>query len=254
MSTPTTPLFVLVPSPLVGPSSWAPVADELAARGRRAIVTIDRRDPLGREPAWRATVGGVAATLAATPENQGVVLVAHSGAGPLLPAIGASLAQAVVAYLFVDAGLPLGGASRLEAIAGEDPGFAAELRTALEAGRPYPTWTDDDLRDIVPDAERRRALLAELRPRGLDYWSEPLPTVSGWPDAPCGYLRFSDPYRPAAERAQRAGWPVHEIPAGHFHQLVDPPAVSDALIGLLERLLAAPRSARRAPGEEATAR
>ena len=254
MSTSTAALFVLVPSPLLGPSSWGPVAAELAARDLRAMVTVDLRDPLRRQPAWQATVGGVAATLQGIAEDQRMVLVAHSGAGPLLPAVGGSLAQPVAAYVFVDAGLPHGGSSRLEAIGAEDPEFAIELRNNVETGRRYPAWTDDDLRELVPDPERRRALLAELRPRGLDYWTEPLPLVSGWPNAPCGYLRFSDPYRQAAERARQAGWPVDEIPAGHFHQLVDPAAVVDALIGLLDHLGDAHRAGAATAREEAAAR
>jgi hypothetical protein len=36
-----------------------------------------------------------------------------------------------------------------------------------------------------------------------------------------------------AERARLAGWPVRQLAAGHFHQLVDPAAVADALVDLL---------------------
>ena len=230
------PLIVLIPSPLLGPYSWSLVAQELVDRGWETIISIDRRDPIGRQPCWRLTVDGVEASLRDVLDQRPIALVAHSGTGPLLPAGAAGVRQPIAAYLFVDAGLPRGGASRLDAIAAEDETFAAEVRAALDAGRRFPAWTDDDLRRLVPDAHRRRALLDELRPRGPDYWTEELPTVSRWPNAPCGYLQFSAPYRSAADRARRAGWPTVHLPAGHFHLLVDPFAVADALVDLLARV------------------
>jgi pimeloyl-ACP methyl ester carboxylesterase len=227
-------LIVLIPSPLVGAYSWSLVAEGLQARGRQALVSIDLRNHGVGEPAWRQTVDGVARTLGEIPSDQSVVLVGHSAAGPLLPAIGSSLAQPISAYLFVDARLPGEGSSRLDAIEADDPAIGAERRATLAAGGQFPVWTDDDLRDDVPDPDRRRALLEELRPRGADFWMEPLPMVTNWPDAPCGYLLFSSFYRFAADRAHRAGWPVRELPAGHFHALVDPGAVTDALLSLLD--------------------
>ncbi len=227
------PTFVLVPSPLVGPYSWAPVADELATLGRQAIVTVDLRDPPGSQPVWWATVGGAQSSLRSLPGDRHVVLVAHSRAGPLLPAIGATLLQPVDAYLFVDSRLPHGGSSPLQALEEENAVAAADRRARLETGERYPVWTDEDLRELIPDPERRRKLLAELRPRGLDFWTEPLPVVSGWPNAPCGYLLFSAEYRSAFERARRWGWLSRELPAGHFHQLVDPSVVAVELTRML---------------------
>jgi hypothetical protein len=146
--------------------------------------------------------------------------------------------------VFIDAGLPTeGGASRLEEIESVNKEFAEELRTTLENGGRYPTWRDEDLGELVPDPASRRALLAELRPRGLDFWTEALPSTTGWPDAPCAYLLFSPPYRPAADRARRVGWPTRLMEAGHFHQVVDPPAVADALMDMLREMgLSVPES------------
>ncbi len=226
-------LIVLIPSPLLGPYSWSPVAQELSARGWEALVSEDLHDPLDRQPCWRRTVGGVEASLRDMPDERSIALVAHSGAGPLLAAVATAVRQPIAAYLFVDAGLPSSGRSRLQAIEADEPRFAAELRGALDAGQSFPAWTDEGLRQLVPDPERRRALLQELRPRSAEYWTEELPTVTRWPNAPCGYLQFSPPYRSAAERARRAGWPTRHLPAGHFHQLVDPCGVADGLVDLL---------------------
>jgi hypothetical protein len=227
------PRIVLVPSPLVGPYSWSLVQGELADRGWETLVSVDLRDPLGRQPGWQRTVGGVQATVHDVPEGEPIVLVGHSNAGPLLPAAAAALRLAISAYLFDDSRLSHPGTSRLDAIASEDAASAAELRAGLEAGVRFPAWTDDDLRQIVPDPDRRRSLLEELRPRGREYWTEELPGISGWPNAPCAYLQFSSAYQSAAERARRAGWPTRYLAAGHFHQLVDPSGVADALVELL---------------------
>jgi alpha/beta hydrolase family protein len=226
-------LIVLIPSPLLGPYSWSLVAQELRARGWEALVSEDLRDPLDRQPCWRRTVGGVESSLRDVPDERSIALVAHSGAGPLLPAVATAVRQPIAAYLFVDAGLPTFGSSRLQAIDADEPRFAAELRAALDAGQRFPAWTDEGLSQLVPDPDRRRRLLKELRPRGPEYWTEELPTVTRWPNAPCGYLQFSAPYRSAADRARRAGWPTRHLPAGHFHQLVDPAGVVGALIDLL---------------------
>ncbi len=78
--------------------------------------------------------------------------------------------------------------------------------------------------------------MAELRPLPLAVYEEPLPVFEGWPDAPCGYLRFSPAYEVPAERAKREGWECAEFDGGHFHMLNDPSAVADALVRLLGRM------------------
>ena len=230
------PLFVLIPSPLLGPYSWSFVARELGNGGRDTVISRDLSNPRHRVPAWSLTVRGAAAGLREVAADRPLVLVGHSAAGPLLPAIGNAVRQPIGAYLFVDARLPSPGVSRLDAIAEDDPVVAADRRADLDAGHGFPAWTDADLAELVPDSVRRRALLAELRPRTAEFWTEPLPQVSGWPNAPCGYLLFSHPYQGAADRARRAGWPVAHLSAGHFHQLVDPLAVANSLIDLLARI------------------
>jgi hypothetical protein len=54
---------------------------------------------------------------------------------------------------------------------------------SLRAGRHFPAWTIDDLADIVPAMADRVALIQSLRPRGWDFFNEPLPPLDAWPDA-----------------------------------------------------------------------
>jgi hypothetical protein len=136
-------------------------------------------------------------------------------------------------------------------MATESAEIAEQFKARLVAGERFPNWSDEDLRDIIPDDDLRRGMLAELRPRPLAYFLEPIPVFSGWPppqgvrtsesapagggwpDAPCGYLLFTSTYAPFAARARRDGWPVREIEAGHFHMLVEPEVVASTLIDLV---------------------
>jgi hypothetical protein len=223
-------LFVLAPSPLVGPECWAPVAHELERQGIHSLIPVLDDDGAGTDgPYWRQHADAVQRRLETVPMEHPLILVGHSGAGPLLPVIGEAIPQRVTGYLFVDAGLPHPGKSRLDEIRMGGLEFAAEFERDLLAGGRFPEWSDEDLRDIVPDDQARAGLLAELRPRPLAFFTEALPDVPGWPDAPCRYVLFSQAYEAAAEQARSAGWPVRSFDAGHFHMLVDPSAVALAL-------------------------
>ncbi|MGH2535448.1 MAG: alpha/beta hydrolase [Thermomicrobiales bacterium] len=225
--------FVLIHSPLVGPLTWSLVADELQQRNVETVVPALTDDTGADLPFWRQHAEAVARAVAPLPPDRPVALVGHSGAGPLLPVIGQRIGRPVAAYLFVDAGIPIDGASRLDLMANEDPEFARHFREHLTAGGRFPAWTDGDLAAILPDRCLRRQLIADLRPRALAFFTEPIPVFPGWPDAPCGYLKFSAPYDVPARRAREAGWPDREIDAGHFHMLIDSPAVAAALLDLV---------------------
>lgn len=219
--------FVLIHSPLVGPLTWELVAAELRRRGHTAVVPSLTDSTASPEPLWRQHAALADEAVAGLPEAAPLNIVGHSGAGWLLPAIGAALGRPVAAYLFVDAQLPL-------APGGSPEPLPPELLQLLNAGGRYPNWRDDDLREEIPDPALRARLLRELQPRGRDYFETPVPLPAGWPDAPAAYLRFSPHYAPQFERARALGWPTHELPGGHFQLLVDPAGVSDVLLALAQ--------------------
>jgi pimeloyl-ACP methyl ester carboxylesterase len=229
------PIFVLIHSPLVGPATWEPVRVELRRRGVQAAVPVLRDEPGMDVPYWRQQVESVVTAMRGAPAGQPLVLVGHSGAGALLPALGAALGRPIAAYVFVDAGIHVDGLSRLEMMDAEDAPFAGQLRAHLEAGGSYPEWTDEQLEVAIPDHERRKAVLAEMRPRGLDFFSEPIPVQAGWPDAPAAYLQFSPAYDVPAATARELGWSVRAIEGGHFLILIDPETVAEAILALAER-------------------
>lgn len=178
------PLLVLVHSPLVGRLTWAGVADELRGRGWAAGVPdlrgIDQAEP----PYWQQCVERVAQHI--PDDAEAIALVAHSGAGPLLPALGQRLAPRVSAYLFVDAIIPeLGGRTP-----NVPPEFLDSLR-ALARDSWVPKWSqwwgEDVMADLVPDGDLRAQLESEMISLPLAYFEEEVPVPDSWPDAPCGY-------------------------------------------------------------------
>ncbi len=143
-----TDVFVLVHSPLVGPLTWSLVAQELRQREIDTVVPALHDTEGSDAPYWRQHVASVTQAVTSLLEDRALVLVGHSGAGPLLPAIGQSCGYRVGAYIFVDAALPLDGKSRLNPVGSvKSPGSAgvspvpAFGRQALgRARRPRSQW------------------------------------------------------------------------------------------------------------------
>jgi len=233
------PTFILIHSPLVGLLTWMLVADELRQRGVNAIAPSLAAGGAGCRPYWQDHATAVARALESVPVDQPLVLVGHSGAGPLLPAVGEAAGRPIAAYVFVDADIPQDGASRLD-LAGS-PESAERVRRQASDGFLPNLWENEEvLRAVgIEDAELRRRFLAEVSKVPLAIYEEPLPVFAGWPDAPCGYLSFTRSsrfYPQSIGRAKREGWAYGEVDGGHFHMLVDPPAVADVLLELTARM------------------
>jgi Alpha/beta hydrolase family len=223
--------FVLVHSPLVGPFTWSLVADELSDRGASVAVPTLPEDQ--RAPYWRLHAEAIAGQVADA--GAPLVLVGHSGACPLLPAIGTAIDGRISAYVLVDGDLPLApgtGGSRIDLLRAASQSLADELETLLARGGSFPTWGDEDLVEEIPDQRLRARVVAEVRPQRREFWAEPLPAISSWPDAPCGYLELSPHYAVASARAREHGWRYRHLRGGHFEMLVRPAEVADAILEL----------------------
>jgi hypothetical protein len=224
------PRFVLVHSPLLGPAAWQWVARELDQRRRMAVVPSLREIVARPQPSWRDACEAVAAS------SQGaasVMLVGHSGASALLPAIAESIVADVMGIVFIDAFLPpVSGMAPLV-----PPSYIDELNALATDGvlPPWSRWFGEELmRDLIPDAGRR-ALVEHDMPRvPLSSLRTALPVPSGWDRRPCGYLLLSaEPYATSAADARARGWPVAEIEGGkHLDPVRRPATVAAALLDL----------------------
>jgi pimeloyl-ACP methyl ester carboxylesterase len=223
-------VFVLVHSPLLGPSSWRWVARELRDRGRRALVPLLLRGADVTWPTWREVCGAVNA---ASPHRDTVVLVGHSGAGTLLPTIAESFMDDVAGLVFVDAFLPPSGGA-----AGLVPAEFVDRLRALASGDVLPPWStwfgEAAMRDLVPDDARRAEVEADMPRVPLSSLLAPVPIPERWERYPCAYVLLSvQPYAASAAEARARGWPVAEIADGnHLDSVRRPTAVTDALLAV----------------------
>jgi pimeloyl-ACP methyl ester carboxylesterase len=225
--------FVLLHSPLLGPLTWQATATVLGSRGHDAVA-----------PAWpalssiasgfyAALANGMAAELASS--GDAVVLVAHSGAGALLPVLAERLGERVAGLIFVDAILPHPGRSWFDTA-------PAEMREGLRTGAlmgDLPAWDEwwppGALERLVPDAALRDALVAELEPLPLVYFEEPAPVTP--PAPPSAFLQLSGAYDDESQVAARSGWPLMRLPLHHLAMLTNPEPVAAALESLAARLV-----------------
>jgi len=256
--------FVLVHSPWVGPATWRPVASVLASE--RVLVPdltgvwdepgpwqprlVDRvahevtgvRGPVpgGSAEHYDPASNGYARTTGYPPDapvvavpREPVVLVAHSGAGPLLPGIAAEVVRrgtAVESLILVDSPMPYPGRSWAQEA---PPELVAHLRADVLDGRlaPWHRWFPAEaLVELVPEAARRAAVSSEIPAVPAAYLDEPVP-ADRWA-GPAGYLLLSDGYRDDAARARAAGWRVAELPSDHLAVLTRPAEVAAMITDL----------------------
>jgi hypothetical protein len=218
------PILLFVHSPVVGPVTWKSTASMLRHRGFRCEVP-DLTPGLATGPPFYPTL----AATAARPVSGGgsVVLVGHSAAGSLLPAI-AEAVPGPVRAVFVDAQLPHPGLSWFDVAPAP---VCAELRGLAHDGLlpPYPAWfAPGAFEAAVPDRAVRRAVVAEAPRVPLAFFEEPAPTTrrlgKRW-----AYVRLSAGFDPAADEAERRGWWVARRDWGHLRMLTAPDAVAEVI-------------------------
>lgn len=224
--------LLLVHSPLVGPSTWAPTASELRSRGIHAIVPDVTPAAAASRPRWETFVDLAARAAADLPGP--VAVVGHSGAGPLLPAIGEQLGQRLQALVFVDAVVPASsGVHRTP------PHLLAQLDEHVVDGRLerwLDWWPEDVTAELVPDPAQRDSLRREMPrlPRAL--YDRDLPLPDGWSAWPCAFVRLSEAYDDDLAEASARGWPTVELDATHLSPCTHPTPVASAIGSALDAL------------------
>jgi hypothetical protein len=165
------------------------------------------------------------------------VLVAHSGAGALVPAVADRLGSPAASAIFVDAILPHPGRSWFDT-APED--LCRSLRSGAQDGL-LPAWHEwwppGALEHLVPDGDLRMRLIDELEPIPAAYFEATAP--AGEAPGRSAYLKLSDAYEDEARLANRQGWPLVRLPLDHLALFTQPAVVARAMTGLAERLAAA---------------
>ncbi|GAB3451328.1 hypothetical protein GCM10027570_27750 [Streptomonospora sediminis] len=229
MATMTEHLIVLVHSPLVGPLTWDPTAAHLRDKGHRVAVPSLTAVADEGPPYYRKFTEAAVSALGGEENNGRVVLVGHSGAGPLLPAIAEAVGDGVRGSVFVDALLPHPGRSWFDTA---PPPLREQVAGLARAGR-LPRWNEwfpaGTLDTLVPDAGTRERFVAELPELPVAFFEEPAPTVRGGAPPWCAYVRLSAAYDQEAADAERRGWWVHRENADHLAVLTRPQQIADVI-------------------------
>jgi hypothetical protein len=213
--------IVLVHSPLVGPATWQPVAETLRHAGHQVVVPslLDAIVAPYHRNLATAAAGGVTGP---------VVVVGHSGAGVLLPAIAETLD--VRAAVFVDAVLPHPGTSWLATVSEE---LRAQGAGLVHDGRlaPWHTWFPAEMLDrLLPDPEIRARIVAEIPSVPAAYLGEPAPETQLSPAVRCAYVRLSDAYDDEVAEAERHGWWVRRVDMDHLAIVTRPDRIAALII------------------------
>ncbi len=224
--------FVLVHSPFLGPLSWRAVETALNKRGE-ASQLLDLRDALSVEDHFYEAFGTMAARRIGEPS----ILVAHSGAGALVPTILGQVGDLARGVIFVDALLPHPSRSWFDTAPGP---LAKRLRGTAHADRApaWPSWAPKEvLKHLLPDRLMRESLVQSALAVPLAYLEETAPAL--FPPAPprgYGYLQLSAGYDVEADQARALGWPVERLNANHLSMMTEPDLIAEAIGALAARL------------------
>ena len=223
--------FILLHSPLVGPLFWRPTAAALTSTGCAAI-TPRVTSPADRPGSYvRLHVDQIVDQLPDTPDPD-VFLVAHSGAGALLPALRGKMALSP-AMIFVDCDLPEQGKSRFDQFPSE---ALAAFRAEARSGMLPILWGEADLQSAVACADIRRCFVEELRPVPIRVYEEPIPIGIGAEERDHGYVLLTRQYQDSFDIASARGWVTERHESSHFHPLNDPARMAGILVSIGTRI------------------
>jgi len=210
----------------VGPLTWKPVARELEAAGHDVVVPLLAEAVVTGPPYYLKIAQAVAAAINADSVSS-VILVGHSGAGPLLPIMANASEATTVGAIYVDSLLPHPGVSWFDRAPDE---LAEQMRHIAEDGvlPPWNEWFDAEVvEELLPDPELRGRFVAELPRVPVAFFEETAPEAS-W-SGPSAYVLLSGAYQEEAAQARARGWPVVEQGAQHLAMLTDPSPMAECL-------------------------
>jgi len=218
---------LLIHSPLVGPLTVMPLADELRTRGWSATAPDLRAALSAPRPQWRAVVD-----LVLSASSSPGVIIGHSGAGVLLPVLADALNPEFVC--FVDAVVPPGETSYEASVE-----FVEFIDSLDHDGVLLPPWHEwwgpDVMDDLVPDVAQRALLVADTPRVPRSFYDDPVQLPRHWRvRRRCSMLQLSPAYSEDRVRADSYGWATGSINAQHLDIATRPQLVCDHVTQLIE--------------------
>ena len=163
------------------------------------------------------------------------VVIGHSGAGAILPAIGGQLGDRLCALLFVDAVVPpVEGAHRTL------PGMIGLLDEMTVDGillKWLDWWPSETVEKLLPHLDDRTTVAADMPRLPRSFYEEQVPVPPSWSVRRCGYLKLSGAYEEQFAEAAARHWPRVELDGTHLSIYTEPETVLDGIESLLSQIL-----------------
>jgi len=232
------PPFVLVHGAWHGGWCWRKVVPLLRAAGHPVYAPTltgvgDRAHLLTREVNLFTHVRDVAQVLEFE-DLHGAILVGHSYAGMVVPAVAAQAGGRVGRLIHLDAYVPKPGTSTFDNMS---PKFVERWRqvvTTKGEGWKVPPLLDAKAMGIT-DASDAEWVNARLRPMPLGAFDQKVSfDAAKLEHLPRAYVRcagFSG-FAPIAQKAREQGFELREVPAGHDAMVAAPEELAKALLAL----------------------
>jgi pimeloyl-ACP methyl ester carboxylesterase len=168
-----------------------------------------------------------------------VVLVGHSYAGMLIPAVAEQAPDRLASLVYLAAFVPRHGESMLDLEPPEAAAFYRHRARDLGDGWRVPPADAFVERWGVHDERDREWVGARLTAMPLKCLTDPLHlSKDGGASLPTAYIECTGPplvdiMRPSAERARGNGWPVRTLESGHDAMLTAPRQLADLLLAVV---------------------
>lgn len=235
---PTRRGWLLIPSPLLGPASWLPVAAVMAELDQPTVIaetTMTTTADLDHITPWINQI------LSLPPPEDGlpIVVVSHSAACPRTPLLVDHLLHKgwpIEAMILVDGRFPTG-----EAFTVSQPHFGAMLDGLIRPDDylpPWPRWWGSLVQGLVVDPVARDLVFNEASPIPRTWFDQGCPVADLPPHVGRAFLSFGPGYAQACDQAHQAGWLTTRLNGDHLHQVVAPRPVAATLMAMLAGMTA----------------
>lgn len=234
--------YVLVHGGWHGGWCWRKVAPLLRAAGHDVhtptLTALGDRSHLASPDVGLATHVQDVVALLDCEDLSGVVLVGHSGAGPVVTGVAAAMPARVARLVYLDAFVPEPGQAVLDLLPAARRGFFAERAREQGGGWLVPLdWEVAMDGWGVTDPTDRDWMRPRLAAQPLTTLDQPLPAPAP-SHIPCSYVHCLDnpvaaTFAPFAERARDdpGRWTLRRLHAGHDAMVTVPGPLTDLLLG-----------------------